>query len=472
MKILREEQFVDAIKKEVTNDHLDQFFKEVIEPDGIFTKEHQLNKSVSNYLEDPQSIQLEKILEQYKSIKNTDWNHFYTTYYKTPESPIKSCFRLFKSDFESVSNAVAFLAKFPDTAITLKDVFIQTGWHRIFEFINESGKREIRTEVGKYWPVLGLIYKAFFDDKNGEKLNRCECHVEWLLGEPDKEELQIEERQWDRHSVDLFQLLQDEMKEIIIGYDINTAKWHDSKFRIFYHHLGKQLQLSKRGYFEFPIIHRFKPKIAGKTGHRLQLSKMSEMVEIKGREKKDLLKSLHWKTVWDTLDKLNKYDDLPEHPAPTGYLDKKLMYIDDSAYKKLSTENPYFLKEGQKKESKIDIEKEGLNLDLIEENDEGDKKLYAESFADRSFDGEEKDFWQEEEKRISGQQSLKKLEGELEGIKLEVFKLMLGGVSGGKRYTQEQIAEKIGKDQATVSRIMKDIKKEARKILPDYKNIF
>lgn len=418
----------------------------------LFTFEYQLNPSI---------FPLEQKKKQFRQISDYDREYFFNRFDKTPQGPDKQSFRLLKYGFEAMYAGIRFIIEFPDTEIPLHAIFYQTGRHLKKTFIDDNENKEIQIEVGKYFPYLWLTYTHDFNS------NMVKCSIDWQLRHPDNNELRLEEAEWSKYSFKQYQLLADEYLEILAGYDIRLGKDTNTTFRIYYLYRGKELKLSKRGFFEFPIVHRYKPKIIS-TAKRLRKLDDLSCYGTKNVGNKLFMDGFLWEATKEVLDLAKKYEDKPEYPNPEGYLQSKLQHFLRDPYKKLFTESKKVFASKDKPKLRAKVEREAGSLDEVIGEEkyklERDVKEISKgnSTEDKTFEGENtfsENFFIME---TTFKKILELLTPKLNPIELTVFNFLRENISDDNKITQKEIGAKIGKDRSTVSRIQKQIKLKAK----------
>ena len=319
----------------VTHDHIHDFVNKVVKPDPVLSKLHlfTFNPDIEN---DFIAYPIEQKKKESEQITNEAWQHFYDKFYHTSGFH-KDCFKFFKWRLEVTCGVCQFLSKFPTSDIPLETIFDHVSCNECIELVDGAGQKRLYISIGKYWPILWLVYLTLPDQKT------VECRIHWLIRSPENE-IEKEETEWEKESVALFQQLGGDYSEILAGYDVYSGEDSEWRFRLYYFFRGKQLPLSKRRYFEFPIVHRYEPKIkktAKQLAKRLDLLDIAEYGDArKARYYRGLKKTAEWEIKKAILDLAKKYDFDPKHPNPPGYLGAylKTKYSGKEIYEKQSVE--------------------------------------------------------------------------------------------------------------------------------------
>jgi len=336
MEIINVTTLGSEILKRITDEDIYDFVNKVVKPDPVLRKLHQftfnppIEDDFSAYPINQKSKQLDEITEE-------DWDYFFDKFYLSSGSE-KDCFRFFRFRLQVANGILKYFKKFPEYKIPLELVFDHVSWNTLTEFTDDAGRRKIDISMGKYWPILWLTFLIIPDQ------SLFECHVHWLLRSPDKE-LENEENQWDKETLRLYQIVNDDCAEILTGYNLQEGKDPGLRFRLYYWCEGSKLKLSKRSFFEFPITHRYEPLIREKATY---LKKQYELLDSgirydEAKEKgeiyhKNLTNEAIWQVKKEMLGLAKGYKDVPEYPNPPGYFKSMVQYIGSEFYEKQSSE--------------------------------------------------------------------------------------------------------------------------------------
>lgn len=221
----------------------------------------------------------------------------------------------------------------------LEVVFLHTSHNSLTEFIDEDGIRKLWISIGKYWPDLWLNYITNFNQ------NIIECRINWILRCPDKDELKQEACEWDKTSFLLYRDLSEvsDYSEILSGYNNLFRKDSEIEFRLYYLFEGKQLQLSRRGYFDFPIIHRYEPRIKTTAKPLKKQLKLYDFgtkyinTEKQFFHERLLYDEALWEMKMKVLDLAKKYKESEKNPFPSGYIKGKTQFAWKDEYQRHAT---------------------------------------------------------------------------------------------------------------------------------------
>ena len=227
------------IVKAFSDKDYDRFVYKVIDPDPILKKFHHfifvppIEFGFSNY-------PINSKIDELKNLDSKDWDHFFKKYYKTQDID-KRCFKFFKVRLEVLVGFVNFIKKFPNSQFPKDLIYNQIELYRKTEHQISREKKKVRLEIGKYWPIFGLVYWYHI---NENVINNEDCYVHWLPRYPSTSEIKQHFLDWEIFAIDMYASLKDfdEYENILFGDKSET------EFRIYNFYNDKLIALKNKKY--------------------------------------------------------------------------------------------------------------------------------------------------------------------------------------------------------------------------------
>ncbi len=158
-----------------------------------------------------------------------------------------------------------------------------------------------------------------------------------------KSSVEAEDGEWDSHSVIMYQaVINLGYSDIMTGYNEGTGKPTEWKYRIEYYFSGEKLRLSQRGFFEYPIIYRYEPKVRKAAKYMAKnLRLIGSGLDCQDHWKDDdqwAVEEAIWESSEEILRRSKDYD--PERGVlPRGYLGNTVKWAGKKYWEEHSTTN-------------------------------------------------------------------------------------------------------------------------------------
>ena len=255
MELVSRDDYLAILADKFSDDDYDLFVNQTILKDRVLLKLHNIAFSPPVEV-GIHKYPLHKKIKAAEALTDSDWRYFYRAYFLTDDGTLKACFKFLKERLDLTISLLKILS--PTTESLTSEQFdysiSQLSIHKISKF--SDGR--ISIDIGKYWPIFSLKYWYIFKQ---QILIKQECQIHWLINPPDRESIDKDFLDWEKHAIGQYVKLHDipEYETILFNAD------GDCDFLIKHFYKGKPLQGNRDKAMHFSLAQKYKKLIDGKV---------------------------------------------------------------------------------------------------------------------------------------------------------------------------------------------------------------